>query len=158
MWLIQLIPSGMLSITIYSLIGVGIAGLIISFFLSFVPFVTKYRSLIQLGSIFLLITGIWMNGVLDAQDFWRGKVHKLESDLEESARQLKNAQGNTKIEYKFIDRVKVITETKVVVQEKLKIYTPEIDAECKLSPRAVEILNDSSSDLKFADRKAKVKK
>lgn len=158
MWLIQLIPNGMLSLFVYSCIGVGIVGLVISFFLNFVPFVDKYKSIIQLISILSLIVGIWMGGTLEAQDFWKGKVDKLETDLEIANRRVKNAENNTKIEYKFIDRVKVVKDTQVVVQEKIKIYTPEIDAECKVSPRAVEILNDASSDLKFVEKKTKVQK
>jgi hypothetical protein len=56
----------------------------------------------------------------------------------------KSAQANTKIEYKFIDKVKVVHDTQVVIQERIKEVEKIIDAKCEVPREAIDLLNQAA--------------
>lgn len=158
MWFIQLIPDSLLLFFIYSCMGAGIVGLILSFFLNFIPFIGKYKAAIQITSIFLLVVGLWTGGTLNAQEHWKEKVDRLKTELDDTKKRLTTAENNLQLEHKLKDRILKIAEAKASTQEKINKRSPEIDAECKVPKIAVDILNESASDIKFNEKKAKVQK
>lgn len=158
MWFIQLIPDSLLLFFIYLCMGAGIVGLILSFFLNFIPFVGKYKAAIQIISIFLLVIGLWTGGTLNAQEHWKEKVDRLKNELDDTKKRLVTAENNLQIEHRLRDRILKIAESKTSTQEKINKSSQEIDAECKVPKIAIDILNEASSDIKFNEKKAKVQK
>ena len=75
---------------------------------------------------------------------WRARVADLEAKVAVAEQQAKDANG--KIVEKIVERVKVVKDTKVVIQEKLKTVEVKIDAQCKVAPEAITILNDAASN------------
>jgi hypothetical protein len=76
---------------------------------------------------------------------WLGngpKVKEFEDKVKVAEQQSKEV--NTVIEKKYIDRVKTVRETQYIMQEKIKEVEKLIDAECKVAPEAILILNQAS--------------
>jgi uncharacterized membrane protein len=56
----------------------------------------------------------------------------------------KSKQVNTEIKTVYVDRVKTVKETQYIIQEKIKEVEKKIDAECKVTPEAIDILNEAA--------------
>jgi hypothetical protein len=150
MWMLSFLPDAMLVWIINIVLLAGIAGTIVSVLfklaIRWIPWIIPYRTLLQVVSIVLLLAGVYFKGGLAIEQEWRAKVRELEAKVALSEEQSKTA--NTKIEKVYIDRVKVVKDTQVVIQEKLKTVEVKIDAQCKVIPEAINILNDAAAGVK----------
>jgi len=135
MWILNFLP-----FWVFHLITlVGVIGLVVGFALGFIPFISKYKLPIQIFSILLLVAGIYMEGAISNEEKWQALVKEMEAKVALAEEKSKNA--NSKIEYKFVDKVKVVKEVQIVVQEKIKEVSKVIDAKCELTPEAISLIN-----------------
>jgi len=146
-WLLSWAPDSVLLYIVHTILIVGLVSSFLSFFLlhrivRWFPALAPYHLLIQIVSAVLLVAGIYFKGGYDTEAEWRQRVAELEAKVKESEE--KSKQVNEKIVVQYKDRVKVITDTKVVVQEKIKEVEKIVDAQCKITPEAVNILNDAA--------------
>jgi len=146
MWLLHLLPESFILFLTYCLIGIGTAGLLISWFITFVPFLNIYRKWIQIASILLLVSGIYWYGGYSVEMMWRNEVAKLEEKVREA--EAKSAVVNTEIEIVYRDRVKVVKQDVVVIQEKIREVEKVIDKGCVIAPEAISILNEAAKPKK----------
>jgi hypothetical protein len=56
----------------------------------------------------------------------------------------KSAKANTVIKKVYVDRVKVVKQDVVVVQEKIKEIEKIIDKDCRVAPEAIQLLNEAA--------------
>ena len=80
MWLLNLLPDWIFHLIVLA----GVLGLLGSFFFGFIPFVSKYTLPIKVGSIVLLVIGIWFEGGISNNNAWLEKVHALEKKVAEA--------------------------------------------------------------------------
>jgi len=147
MWLLNFLPFWFFHLVTLA----GAIGLIIGFALGMIPVINKYKLPIQIISIVLLVSGIYMEGAISNEEKWQALVREMEAKVALAEEQSKNA--NSKIEYKFIDKIKKVKETQVIVQEKVKEVAAKIDAECKITPEAISILNAAARNVIPGDTK-----
>lgn len=146
-WLLAWVPDSVLIYVVNTILIAGAVGSFFSFFLlhrvvRWFPAIAPYHLILQIISAVLLVGGIYFKGGYDAESSWRQRVADLEAKVKESEE--KSKQVNEKIVVQYRDRVKVITDTKVVVQEKIKEVEKIVDAQCKVTPEAVNILNEAA--------------
>lgn len=146
-WMLSWVPDSVLLYLVHTILIVGLVSSFLSFFLlhrivRWFPALAPYHLLIQIISAVLLVFGIYFKGGYDTEAEWRQRVADLEAKVKESEE--KSKQVNEKIVVQYKDRVKVITDTKVVVQEKIKEVEKIVDAQCKITPEAVNILNEAA--------------
>ena len=146
MWLLHLLPESFILFLTYCLIGTGTAGLLVSWFITFIPFLNIYRKWIQIASILLLVSGIYWYGGYTVEKIWRDEVAKLEEKVREA--EAKSAVVNTEIEIVYRDRVKVVKQDVVVIQEKIREVEKVIDKGCVIAPEAISILNEAAKPKK----------
>ena len=139
MWILHLLPESLILFFTYCLIGAGAAGLLVSWFITFIPFINIYRAWIQLASVLLLVSGIYWYGGYSNEMLWRDEVTKLEAKVREA--EGKSTAVNKEIEIVYRDRVKIVKQDVVVVQEKIREVEKLIDKECVISPEAVSAHN-----------------
>ncbi len=72
---------------------------------------------------------------------WRARVAQLEAQIKES--EAKSKETNIQIQKVYVDKVRVVKEKQIVVQEKIVEKEKIIDAECKVVPETITILNDA---------------
>jgi hypothetical protein len=77
---------------------------------------------------------------------WRAKVADLEAQIKVA--EAKSQETNVVIQTKYRDKVKIVKDVQLVIQERIKEVEKRIDAECKVAPEAIEILNDSAKNQK----------
>lgn len=140
MWLLSIIPTW-----VYHLfLVVGIAGLLASLFLSFIPFVTKYSIPLKLISVGIIVMGVWFEGLNYANDYWKLKSAELEIQL--ATAQAKAAEVNTQIVEKIVVKHKIIKEKSDVIAQKIESRRDAINAECKLSDDAWVLYNAATQN------------
>ena len=150
MWMLAFIPDAFLAWVINTILITGIVGFLASFFFGYVvrwlPSIAPYHLLIQVISILLLVAGVYFKGGYSVEMEWRAKVAELESKV--AVAEQKSKEVNTQIQTVYVDRVKVVKEKQIVIQEKLKTVEVKIDANCKVVPEAIDILNDAAAGVK----------
>lgn len=150
MWMLAFIPDAFLAWIINTILVTGIIGFAASFFFGYVvrwlPAIAPYHLLIQVVSIVLLVAGVYFKGGYSVEMEWRNRVAELEAKIAIAEQQSKEV--NEKIVTVYKDRVKVVKETQVVVQEKIKTVEVKIDSQCKITADTVDILNQAATGKK----------
>ena len=138
MWLLNLLPDWIFHLIVL----VGVLGLLGSFFFGFIPFVSKYTLPIKVGSIVLLVVGIWFEGGISNNNAWLEKVHALEKKVAEA--EAKSAQANTALTSKIAEKNKEIATIQATLKNKIKQFASIMDSECKVPEQAISVLNEAA--------------
>lgn len=138
MWLINWLPDWFF----YFILLAGVAGLIVSFFIKFIPFVNTYKLPLQLASIIATVLGVWFAGGIAKDKEYRAEIEAAKKRAEVAEQKAKEATA--RVEYVFQDRVKVVKETQVVVQEKIRDLSVQIDGQCKVIPEVIDVHNEAA--------------
>jgi hypothetical protein len=108
MWILHLLPESYILFVTYCLMGIGAAGLLVSWFITFIPFLNIYRTWIQIASILLLASGVYWYGGYGNEIAWRERVAEMEAKV--AAAEKKSQEVNAKVETKIVEKTKVIRE------------------------------------------------
>lgn len=104
-WMIGFIPDWFWTLVLMA----GILGILISWVLKFVPFVSTYRLPIQIGSIVALLIGVYFQGVVANEEKWQTQIKELQE-------QIKIAESKSK-ETNVVVQEKIVTKTKVIKEK-----------------------------------------
>jgi uncharacterized protein YacL (UPF0231 family) len=138
MWLLNLLPDWIFHLIVLA----GILGLLGSFFFGFIPFISKYTLPIKVGSIVILVIGIWFEGGISNNNAWLEKVHALEKKVAEA--EAKSAQANTALTSKIAEKNKEIATMQATLKNKIKQFASIMDSECKVPEQAISVLNEAA--------------
>lgn len=141
-WMFSLIPDVILEALIHITLVAGIVLTVLGTFSSKFPFIGEYGRLAKLVGIPLFLFGVFLEGGLYTEMKWRHKAEELEAKITES--ETKSAEKNVVIQKVYVDRIKKVKEVQVVIKERIKEVEKRIDAECKVAPEAISILNDAA--------------
>jgi hypothetical protein len=144
MW--AMLPAGLTHWIVNLMLLAGIIGLLAGWIGRWIPFFDAYARLLKPIGIVLLLGGVYFKGGEATNDAWRSKIADLEAKI--AVAEAKSKDANAKLSTAVKEKNAAIQESKIVVQTKLKRDAVKIDAECKLDPAAVEILNESARDIK----------
>jgi hypothetical protein len=150
MFLLNFIPDAFLLWVVNVILIAGIIGTVVAFFFGFfvryLPWIIPYRMLLQIVALVLLISGVYFKGGVGVEMSWRARVADMEAKVAKAEAESKNA--NEKIKTVYVDKVRVVKETQVVIQEKIKTVEVKIDSQCKITTDTVDILNDAAKGIK----------
>ena len=142
MWMLSFVPDALLHLVVIGIMIAGIAIYALSFFTRFVPPLIPYSGIARIFGTILTVVGIYFFGSYSTEMSWRAKVAELEKQIKIS--EAKSKEINIQIQKVYVDRVKVVKQTQIVIQEKIKEVEIKIDSECKVAPEAVDILNEAA--------------
>jgi hypothetical protein len=150
-YMFSLIPDSFFVWVTYALVGLGLALYIASKLVSIIPFIKQYKLPAEIVGIILLVLGAYMYGGYGTEKMWRERVADAEEKIKIAEQQAIDA--NSKIQTKIVERVKEIKvfqdRIKEVIVEKEKV----IDAQCKVAPEAIDILNTAAKGAKASSNK-----
>jgi hypothetical protein len=150
MFLLNFIPDAFLIWIVNAILIAGIIGTVVAFFFGFfvryLPWIIPYRMLLQIVALVLLISGVYFKGGVGVEMSWRARVADMEAKVAKAEAESKSANENIKTVY--VDKVRVVKETQVVIQEKIKTVEVKIDSQCKITTDTVDILNDAAKGIK----------
>jgi hypothetical protein len=131
---------------------VGITGIILGFFIKFIPIVNTYRLPIQIASIIIFCTGIYWQGGYSVEQAWRERVEEMEAKV--TAAEAASKETNTKIVTKVVTKTQVIRTrgadiVKYVDREIVKYDTKFAPGgECEIPKEFIKALNDAAEQPK----------
>ena len=153
MWLLSFLPDWWF----YALLALGLAGIFVSYLMSFIPFVSMYRNLIQATSIVAIVIGTYMAGAISNEDKWQLKIKDLELKLAKAETQ--SAEENIKIVEKIIIKKQIVKEKgeevikyidrEIVKKEEIVKYIEQ----CPVPKEIIDIHNQAADLNKAAEGK-----
>ena len=138
MFLTNLLPDWVF----YFILLAGLVGLVISFFIKVIPFVNTYRLPLQRVSVVLTVLGVWFAGGIAKDQEYRAEIEAAKHRAEVAEQKAKDATA--RVEYVFQDKVKVVKETQIIVQEKIRDLSVKIDGQCRVIPEVIDIHNQAA--------------
>lgn len=144
-WMINLIPDVMLNWIYWLIIAVGISGIAAGWLGRWIPVYGKYAGILKPAGIAVLVLGVWLRGGYDVEMSWRAKVAEAEAKVARA--EAASQEVNVKLEAKIKEKQKVRVEYYNTVKERIVKETQVIDAECKIAPEAIGILNDAAKNV-----------
>ena len=156
MWMLSFVPDSLLLYIVNAILVIGAVGSFLTFFvlhriLRWFPALSPYYLVLQIISAVLLVGGIYFKGGYNTEVSWREKLRVAEQRAKAAEEQAKVV--NEKVVVQYRDRVKVVTDTKIVIQEKLKEVEKVIDSKCEVAPEAVDIHNAAAKNRKPGESK-----
>lgn len=139
--MLSLIPDSILLYFIHTILVIGVVATILGFLLRF-QFLAPYRLVNQVIGVICLSAGLYFKGGYSVEAEWREKVNAMQAKVDEAEK--KAEEFNKLLEEEHKKKQKVIHDTKVVIKEKIKEKTEIINAECKVAPEAIDILNEAT--------------
>jgi len=156
MWMLSFVPDSFLFYVINVILIAGAVGTFLSFFVihrivRWLPAIAPYHLILQIISIVLLVAGVYLKGGYGVEMEWREKLRIAEERARAAEEQAKVV--NEKVVTVYKDRVKVVTDTKIVIQEKIKEVEKLIDAKCEVASEAVDLHNAAAKNRKPGESK-----
>jgi hypothetical protein len=143
-WMFNIIPDAILNWVYWAIIVVGLTGMFAGWFGKFIPMYGQYIRFIKPVGIALVVLGVWLRGGYDVEMSWRNKVSEAQAKVE--AAEAASALANRGLVEERKKKAKVRTEYITTVKERIVKETQIIDAECKVAPEAIGILNDAAKN------------
>jgi len=143
-WFMAVLPDSFLLFVFYSFFFAGMALIVASWFVTFIPLISRYRFPTQVIGILVFAGGSYLLGGFGIEQVWRERVKELETKIAEAEQ--KSATVNTVVKEKIVYKTKIIKQQEVVYLDRIKEVAVQIDAKCELDPVAIDILNKAATD------------
>ena len=138
-WLIALLPEWI----IHSILGLGVLGLLVAFFVQFIPFVNTYKYLIKIFSSILLVLGLFLQGALAYKQSTALAVAKLEKKLAEA--EAKSQKTNVEIVEKIVKDTQVVREKGKTVTQYVDREVVKYNNKCELPSEVIRAHNAAAT-------------
>lgn len=148
-WLLAFLPIWV----IHSVLGLGVLGLFIAFFVQRIPFIKTYGYLIKIASSLLLILGLFLQGALAYKESTALAVARLEKKLAEA--EAKSQKTNVEIVEKIVKDTEIVRVKGKTVTEYVDREIVKYDNFCELPAEVIRAHNAAATmdPSKLADDK-----
>ena len=145
-WMSNLIPDFILEYLVHATFLGGVVLTVLGAFADKFPFVGSYAKLARILGGIRLVVGIFFEGALSNELRWKAQVAELESKIKLAEE--KSQETNEKIRVVVKEKIKVIKDVQLVIQDRIVEKEKIIDADCRVAPEAISILNDAAKNVK----------
>jgi hypothetical protein len=145
-WLIGLLPDSLVMWLFYGCAGLGFALILVSWFITILPIINRYRFPVQVVGVLLFGIGAYLSGGYGIEMLWRERVAEMEAKVKIAEEQSK--KQNIVIQEKIVYKTKVIKQQETVYIDRIKEIAKEVDAKCEVDPRVIETINRASEEPK----------
>lgn len=113
MWILHLLPDGILEFIVNAVLILGVILSVLAFFvlnkiLRFIPVLANYITLMQVISVIILAAGLYFKGGYTTEMIWREEVKKVQEELDKAKN--KAAEVVVQVEEKVVFKDRVIKE------------------------------------------------
>lgn len=142
MWLLSGFIDSLALIICQLALLIGIVFYISSKLVSWFPIIDRYKLPLEvIGILSASISLFFIGGYKNDQE-WQTKFKEMEERAIKAEKDAKDA--NAQIKTVFVDRIKTVKETQVVVQEKIRDISLQIDEQCKVDQSAIDVINEAA--------------
>ncbi len=145
MWYLQfaysMIPDSYIELATYAILATGIIFYILSKLIAWIPFIKSYKLPIELVGVILYGVGAFYAGGYGVERMWRERVEQVQAKVKEL--EGRQAEVVKVIETKVITKIKTVQVVKEVIKTEIIEKEKLINANCDVSPDAIEMFNKS---------------
>jgi len=143
MWLLHLLPMGLIAIIVHGILLLGVVALAASYIVRYIPTIGIYALPVRIASIAILVVAVYLEGVYGTHMWYQDQVKDLQAAVAKSEEQSKtlNTELSTAIQK---DTVTIKDHTNTVHTEVVEKLVP-IDKDCTLDPMVVTVLNHGAT-------------
>lgn len=142
MWMLSWIPDSFLHLAVLTVLFTGLGLFVLSLIMNFIPTIRNYRELVRISGTILIVAGVYFYGSYETEMSWRAKIEQAKAVVEK--KQLDAKRANVRIQKVYITKQKIVHDTRIVIQERIREVEKRIDAECKIDPAVIEIHNQAA--------------
>ena len=143
-WMFSLIPDSLFVWIYYILLTLGVGFYVLSKLVTWLPMISQYKLPAELAGVVLLVVGAYLYGGYGTEMMWRERVAEMESKVKQAEEQ--SQKVIVQVREKVVYKTKIVKEQEVVYIDRIKEVAAKIDAECKVAPEALDILNKASEN------------
>lgn len=141
--MLSFVPDAVLHLVVFGIMITGIGIYALSFLTRFIPPLIPYSGIARIVGTILMIGGVYFYGSYATEMSWRNKVSELETKV--AASEAESKKSNIQIQKIYVDKIKIVKETQVVIQERIKEVEKRIDSQCTVDTDVIKILNDAAA-------------
>lgn len=145
MWYLQfmynMIPDTWIELATYAILATGVTFYILSKLIVWIPFIKNYKIPLELIGVILYGVGAFYAGGYGVEKMWRDRVEEVQAKVKEL--EGRQAEVVVKIETKVITKIKKVEVVKEVIKQEIIEKEKLINANCDVSPDAIEMFNKS---------------
>lgn len=138
-WLLVFLPEWI----IHSLLGLGVLGLLVAFFVQRIPFIKTYGYLIKIVSSLLVVAGLFLTGALAYKQSTALAVAKLEKKLAEA--EAKSQKTNVQIVEKVVKDTQVVREKGKTITQYVDREVVKYNNKCELPSEVIRAHNAAAT-------------
>ena len=138
-WILTLLPVWI----IHTVLGAGVLGLFIAFFVQRIPFIKTYGYLIKIVSSILLVLGLFLQGALAYKESTALAVAKLEAKLAKA--EAKSQKTNVEIVEKIVKDTEIVRVKGKTVTEYVDREIVKYDNYCELPAEVIRAHNAAAT-------------
>ena len=94
----------------------------------------------------MIIAGIFFEGGYSTEMLWRHRVEEMQAKIAES--EAKAVEANKNLSLALVTRKAEIDASQKFIKDQLGKVASQIDAQCKVDPKAIELLNQAAQGVK----------
>jgi len=142
MWMLSFIPDSWLYLATIAIMVLGVVTYLATYLFQFYKPALLIQTPVRVAAVVITIAGVYFFGSYNTEVEWRKRVEEVQAKV--AAAEAAGKAANDKLAKAGKQKVKVIHQRQVVIHERIKTITTKIDAECKVDPDAVHILNSAA--------------
>ena len=140
--MISWLPAGLIYWFTVILFFGGIVAYVLSKFAGIIPFVSRYKLAVELGSVVAILLGGYLYGGVE----YRLKAQEMAEKVKEAEQKARDA--NKQMEEELKKKDKQLKEQQAKLRDATRQNAARIDANCKVDPKAIEIINEAAKEPK----------
>lgn len=144
MFLLHFLPDWLLSGFVNTILVVGAILTVLSYFTSWIPFITQYRVPAQVLGLVLLTGGVYFKGGESAELQWRSRVAELQQKVD--AAQAASASATQRLNDQVKRDKQNVKDTTAAIKQDIARNATQLNAECRISDAAIEIHNEAAQN------------
>ena len=143
MWILQWLPWWLF----YAVLALGLFGLVVTYLLKFIPLpiIHVYKTPLQIGSIILVVIGVYMLGSIANERAWQARIKELEVKLAQA--EAEAAKQNIKIVEKVVVQQKIVRERGQNIVQYVDREVVKYDTKCEIPQPFVDAHNRAAEKI-----------
>jgi hypothetical protein len=143
MWILQWLPWWLF----YVVLALGLIGLVVTYLLKFIPLpiIHIYKTPLQVGSIILVVIGVYMLGSIANERAWQARIKELEVKLAQA--EAEAAKENIKIVEKVVVQQKIVRERGQNIVQYVDREVVKYDTRCEIPKPFVDAHNRAAEKI-----------
>lgn len=142
MWIIDFLPDFVFHLVLIA----GILGVIASFVVGSIPFISAHKNIIQLVSILAIAFGVYFEGGIANEDKWKNRVTELQGKLAKA--EVESAKENEQRAAVLVKKEKALDQRQGEINQIVNTQIVKYNGQCIIPTEFIQTLNRAAENTK----------